>query len=103
MAHSVSRYRDQATSMKTVNYHVYFYRPSVVCYNRYRLAHRWVPEMVLNVQSESLLRRSLTGNALAHLQSRAVGPALKTGSRLLRLYGLAALRPALSKVVELAN
>jgi len=22
-------------------------------YNRYRLVHRWVPEMVLNVQSES--------------------------------------------------
>ena len=29
-------------------------RPSVVCYNRDRLVHRWVPEMVLNVQSESL-------------------------------------------------
>ena len=41
--------------MKTVNYYVCFYRPSVVCYNRYRLVHRRVPEMVLNVQSESLL------------------------------------------------
>ena len=28
-------------------------RPSVVCHDRYRLVHRWVPEMVLNVQSES--------------------------------------------------
>lgn len=24
-------------------------------YNRYRLVHRWVPEMVLNVQSDSLI------------------------------------------------
>ncbi|RYX79691.1 hypothetical protein EON70_00745 [bacterium] len=27
------------------------FRPSVVCHDRYRLVHRWVPAMVLNVQS----------------------------------------------------
>ena len=30
-------------------------------YNRYRLAHRWVPEMVLNVQSDSLIANLFLG------------------------------------------
>ncbi len=30
-------------------------------FNRYRLVHRWVPEMVLNVQSDSLIENLFLG------------------------------------------
>lgn len=54
--------------MKTVNDSPNVSRPSVVCYNRYRLVHRWVPEMGLNVQSKS----STLGVSKAECESPAV-------------------------------
>ena len=41
--------------MKTVNECRLFFKTVGCVYNRYRLVHRWVPEMVLNVQSNSLI------------------------------------------------